>query len=250
MSIQRTQGFILEREELRETSLFVTAFTRDFGKLKFVSKGVRVPEQRFISAYELFALNDIVFYEKKRRNFYLLSQCELLDFFPEVRNSLEKISYAVYFSDFLNAVTPVGEKNTELFELLFNSLELLSSGASPKRVARVFEIKLLSFLGFMPRLKSCVECEKGVKGESYRFSMTSGGVLCEVCAKMNREARPILSGTINFILHIESLSFDRIKHIKVTKRVGIEVERLLGSFIRYHLDIKLKSREFIEKIGV
>ena len=250
MAIQKTQGFILRREDVRETSVLLTVYTRDFGKLKLISKGVRSPEQRFVSAYELFALDDIVFYERKKGGFFLLSQCELVSFFPKARAALDRIAYAIYFIELLNFVTSLGDKNTKLYELLLNTLELLSSKASPKRVARIFEIKLLSILGLMPRLKTCASCDKRIEKQRVRFSLSSGGVLCEACFSSDKMARPILAGTINFISHIEELPFDRIKHIKVAKRVGGEVERLLLSFINYHLDIRPRTLGFIEKIGV
>lgn len=250
MALQKTQGFILRREDVRETSLALTIYTRDFGKLKLISKGVRSPDQRFISAYELFALDDIVFYERKKKNFFLLSQCELINFFPKVRESLERICYATYFVELLNSVTQLGDKNFKLYELLLNCLELLSGKASPKRVTRIFEIKLLTLLGLMPRLKSCVNCDRELEKGRARFSLSSGGALCETCFARDKNARPILAGTINFISHIEDLPFNRIRHIKVARRVGKEVEMLLKSFINYHLDIRPKSMAFMEKIGV
>jgi len=250
MAIQKTRGFILRREDLRETSLILTVYTRDFGKLTLITKGVRSPDQRFVSAYELFALCDIVFYEKKRKGIFLLSQCELLQFFPKARESLERLSYATYFIDILNSVTHIGEGNPALYELLNNSLELMSSGASPKRVARIFEIKLLSLLGLMPGLKGCVNCEKKLAGKRTRFSLSSGGVLCEDCFAKDKNARPILAGTVNFMSHIEGLPYEKVKQIKVTRRVGGEVERFLRSFIIYHLDTRPRSMDFIRKIGV
>lgn len=251
MAIQKTRGFVLKREDVRETSVLLTAFTRDFGKLKLLSKGVRVPEQKFVGAYELFALDEIVFYEKKKKNVFLLSQCELLDFFPEIRNCFDRIAYAIYFTELADSVTPLSEKSEALYGLLSDSLKLLSSKASPKRVARIFEIKLLSAIGCMPRLKSCASCGAGLRGERARFSIQQGGALCERCLKTDKSARgTLLAGTINFITHIESVPFEKVKHVKVTERVGREVERFLKSFIRYHLDVRLKSMEFIEKVGV
>lgn len=250
MAVEKTRGFILTREEIGETSLLLTVYTRDFGKLKLISKGVRTPGEKFISAYELFALDDIVFYERKKKGFYLLSQCELINFFPEVREALDRLSYAIYFVELLNSVTQAGDENFKLYELLLNCLELLSGRASPKRVTRIFEIRLLTLLGLMPRLKSCVNCGRVSEKGRARFSLSSGGVLCERCFARDRKAGPLLAGTINFISDIENLPFDRIKRIKVTKRVGGEVERLLKSFINYHLDIRPKSMAFMEKIGV
>ncbi|MCQ9206818.1 MAG: DNA repair protein RecO [Omnitrophica bacterium] len=248
MPIQKTRGFILQRVDIRETSVALHVYTRDFGKIKLISKGVRSPEHRFVSAYELFALDEIVFYEKKKRDYFLLSQCELLEYFHGIRATLPRISYASYFVELLNFVTQPGEKNEALYELLRNSLTLLSGTASPKRVARIFEIKLLSILGHMPRLKSCASCGKKPENQRTRFSLVRGGVLCENCFGSDKRALPVLAGTVNFISHIESLPFDKITHIKVAKGVGLEVERLLGSFINYHLNVKLKSAEFIAKI--
>ncbi|MGB2705285.1 MAG: DNA repair protein RecO [Candidatus Omnitrophota bacterium] len=250
MAVQKTQGFVLRKQDLRETSIILTVYTRDFGKLKLISKGVRAPEARFVSAYELLALDDIVFYERKKRSLFFLSQCDLVNYFPKVRESLERLSYAVYFAEFLDAATSACDRNTRIYELLLNSLFLLSSKASPKRVARIFEIKFLSILGLMPRLKTCAACDRAVEKEGVRFSFSSGGVLCEGCFAKDKNAKPVLAGTVNFIAHIEDLPFERIKHIKVSKRVGVEVERLLRGFINYHLDIRLKSMEFIGKVGV
>ncbi|MBN1353064.1 MAG: DNA repair protein RecO [Candidatus Omnitrophica bacterium] len=250
MSIQKTLGFILRREEVRETSLYLRVYTRDFGKINLISKGVRSPEQKFISSYELFALDEIVFYEKKKKDFFLLSQCELVNFFPTIRESLERLSYAVYFIELLDSVTVTGDSNRTLYGLLYNCLGLLSGNASPKRIARIFEIKLLSELGLMPRLKFCAGCENGIKNEKVRFSFSLGGVLCERCFTKDTKAKSVLRGTVNFISHIDSMPFERINQIKVTNKVGSEVESLLKSFIRYHLDIRPKSMEFAEKVGV
>jgi len=250
MAIQKTQGFVLRREDIRETSILLTAYTLDFGKIKLISKGVRSPDQRFISAYEIFALCDLVFYEKKKSDFFFLSQCELIEFFPKVRESLEKLSYAVYFSELLNSVTPMGEANRDLYRLMLDCLSLISGKASPKRVARIFEIKLLSILGFMPSITQCVGCGSAYEKKIARFSISSGGVLCEKCFNKDKAARGVLAGSINFISHIESMPFDRVKNIKVARRVGSEVERLLKDFINYHLDIRLRSMEFIRKAGI
>ncbi len=250
MAVQKTQGFVLRKQDVRETSILLTVYTRDFGKLKLMSKGVRAPEARFVGAYELLALDDIVFYERKKKNLFFLSQCDLVNYFPKVRESLERLSYAAYFAEFLDAATQGNEKNAKIYELLLDSLLLLSDKASPKRVARIFEIKLLSVLGFMPRLKVCAACEAAPGKGKVRFSFSLGGVLCEACFAKDKSARPVLAGTLNFISHIKDLPFGRIKHIKVSRGVGVEVERLLRSFIDYHLDLRLKSREFMRKVGV
>ena len=250
MAVQRTLGVVLKRDEIRETSVLLTVYTEDFGKLKFLSKGVRSPDQKFISAYELLALCDIVFYEKKRKGFLFLSQCELVDFFPKVRESLDKLSYGVYLADLVNSVTPFAEKNKVLYNLLVECLTLLSGKASSRRVARIFEIKLLSTLGIMPSLQACAGCGVDAENKSAGFSFSMGGVLCDKCFSKDKDARPIMAGTVNFIHHIERLSLEKTANIKVSKAVGGEVENILTNFIKYHTDARLRSLDFIRKVGL
>ncbi|MBU0880811.1 MAG: recombination protein O N-terminal domain-containing protein, partial [Candidatus Omnitrophica bacterium] len=64
MPIQKSDGILLRRQDLRETSILLTFYTRDFGKIKGIVRGVRGPRAIFGGgAYELFALDEIIFYE-------------------------------------------------------------------------------------------------------------------------------------------------------------------------------------------
>ncbi|MBL7158778.1 MAG: DNA repair protein RecO [Candidatus Omnitrophica bacterium] len=250
MAIQKTAGFILKKRELRETSLVLIIYTRDFGKIRTVVKGVRSPENLFRSSYELFALDEVVFYEKKKKDFFTLSQCELVDFFPRIRADFERLLYALYFIETLDAVTVFDDANKALYELLQNSLSLLSTKASAKRTARIFEVRLLNILGFMPTVNACAGCGSRIANSSGRFSFSLGGVLCKGCFEKDRRASSITAGTINFISKILELPHEKATRIKVSNAVGRELERILKNFLRYHMDTKSKTLNFIEKIGV
>ena len=247
MAIQKTSGFILRRRELRETSLLLIIYTKDFGKIRTVVKGVRSPENLFRSSYELFALDDVVFYEGKKKDFYTLSQCELVDFFPKIRKDLERLLYALYFIEVLDYASNFDEANKDLYELLENSLRFLSTKASAKRVARIFEVKLLNILGLMPAVKTCAGCGANIGKDTARFSFSLGGVLCKGCFPKDRKASIVTAGTINFISRILELPYEKIAHIKVSGTVGRELERVLKNFLRYHLDTEPKALKFIEK---
>ena len=71
MAIQKSEGILLRSQNLRETSIILTFYTRDFGKIKGVIKGARGAATQYgRSAFELFALDEIVFYERKRSEMY------------------------------------------------------------------------------------------------------------------------------------------------------------------------------------
>lgn len=247
--VQKTEAILLKRQDLRETSLFLTFYTKGFGKIYGVMKGVRGQRGQYSVSPQLFSLNEIVFYERKARDIFTISQCELKEFFAEIREGLEKTSYAMYFIEMINSTAPAAEKNEKIFELLENALRFLCGPASTKRIARVFEIKLLALLGLMPHLKNCVICG-GPLDKKVRFSLKNSGVICEACFLKEKDGFPILTGTTNFMEHINRSDWAMVSRIKVAKDVGKQVENLLRSFLYYHLHLKPKSLEFMKKVQV
>jgi len=250
MVIIKTDAVLLKKTELRETSLILDFFTEESGKIKGVLKGVRSPEPQFGALFELFTLDRIVFYEKKNKDIFIVSQCELIDFFPALRGDLEKLGYASYFVELIEYAVGSGERNVAIFNLLVDSLKALCKPGSAKRITRVFEIKLIKELGFMPRLKECTNCGKtGFSGKA-RFSIKGGGILCGECSQSDLYSRSVLAGTLNFIEHVSGASMERVSRIKVSKDVGIELERMMSDFLDFHIGRRFKSLTFMREVGV
>ena len=254
MAIHTTDAIILKKRDVRETSLLIVFYTRDFGKIKGIIKGIRGQRGPLGYQVQLFTLNKTVFYDTKKTDIHTISQCDLLDFFEAVRSDIIKTSYACYFVELVDTLTEYGEKNSEIFKLLLNSLEFLKSGTGPKRIARILEIKLLMLIGLMPRFNKCISCDKRLdfrkpSFDNVRLSYKAGGLLCEKCSRQDGNSRRILAGTANFIDHVERVSHEKTARIKTSKDVGKEVEKILGNFLTYQFNIKFKSLEFINKIA-
>ena len=247
VKIQKTDAIILRRYPLRETSILLVLYTKDFGKIKGVIKGVRGPRAQFGSFPEILTLNRIVFYESKKSELFYITQCDLIDLFKNIRADLERTAYASYAAELTDAATPPNEKCEELFTLLLNTLNLLCEPGSARRVTRIFEIKLLLIVGLMPELDGCVHCSKAVDAD-VKFSPKLGGLLCKNCLSSDTAAINISPGTINFIRHIKKTPYEKTLRVKVSKQVGEEVENILRKFLDMHIDIKLKTLDFLRKI--
>ncbi len=249
MPIQKNEGILLRRQDLRETSILLTFYTRDFGKIKGIVRGVRGSRSIFAgAAYELFVLDEIVFYERKNGEIFTISQCDLVKYFNPIRASLDKLSFASYIIELLDSVTGFSDKNSEVFDLTLKSLDLLSGDTSPRRVARIFEIKLLGLLGLMPNMQECVNCGDD-SGSNPRFSLRHGGLICKKCLDSDKMAVSILPGTVKYMDHVRSSPFERAAMVKVAAEVGKELERLLRRYLDYHIERRLKTIEFIKEIA-
>lgn len=245
MSATKTQAFVLKTQDYRDTSLLGSFYTRDYGKIRGILKGVRDGRGRFGSTLEPFSLNEILFYRRKRGgDLHQVTQVDLADLFPRVREDLERLSYASYFTELLEELVEVEDPSPKIFDLMQDSLLFLASGASAKRSARIFEVKLLEFLGLMPEIQACAVCQTKDPEPVY-FSVSIGGIACKDCGG----DRPVSRGTLNFLEHVRRSDVKDLYNVKVSQTVGEELEKILRRFVDFHLTNKLKSIVFIEKMG-
>ena len=246
MSASKTRAFALKTQDYRDTSLLATFYTRDHGKIRGIVKGIRGSRSGFGGTLEPFSLNEILFYKRKRGgDLHLVTQIDLEDFFPEVRHDLERLSYASYFVDLLDGLVETEDPNPAIFDLLHDALLFLSGGASAKRTARIFEVKLLELLGLMPEIKACVVC-RTQQPEPAIFHVPLGGIACRACSKDG--GLPVSKGTLHFLEHVRRAPFRELGPVKVSQAVGEELERTLRRFVDFHLSQKLKSVIFLEKM--
>jgi DNA repair protein RecO (recombination protein O) len=249
MAIQTTEAIVLKKQNLRETSIILTMLTRDFGKIAGVIKGARGPRAAIGHNPQIFSVNDVVFYERKRGNLSNISHCDLKDFFSPIRDDLEKTVYADYFVELADTVTIEGDADKDLYGLLLNSLTLLAQPVSAKRVARIFEIKLMDAAGFMPELDKCACCMDNVD-RSGIFSFTNGALYCGKCRAKANGGMALSVGTINFINRVKEMPFGLVSRIKVSQHVGRELEVFMRKFVDYHLQRKLKTLDFLRKVDL
>jgi len=244
MGIQKSEAIVLKTRGFRETSLIVNFFTKDFGKITGLIKGIRTEPQRYGGMPLAFSRNLLVFYETPKRDLNLVTQCDAKEQFPSIREDLEKSNYANYFIELLDAVTFAHDKNEKLFELALLSLKALGANFESWRIARIFEIRLLNLSGFKPRLDGCVHCQKEIAAQG-TFSPLLGGILCAQCLRLDKNASPVLRGTLACIEYIEKSSWEKALYLKINRNTASELANILSSFLDIHLDKEIKSRKFL-----
>ncbi len=248
MSIEKSQAIVLRRQKLRETSVLATLYTKDFGKISGVMKGVRGIQNKSVNFLEPFTLCEVVFYKKKRGGLYTISQCDLLDYFFEIRTDYERLVHALYFIDLLDAVTQAEDSNDELFELIHESLKALKVLKSPAPVKSIYEVKTLILSGFKPRIDFCISCGSSIEQKA-KFSTKFGGLICYKCFNKDSLSHDIFKGTLASMLHIEKSNFDSVWRLNMTNRVKGQLSHILDDFIKFHIDKNIRSRSFIEMVA-
>jgi DNA repair protein RecO (recombination protein O) len=247
MAILKTEAIVLKTQPLRSSSLIVTFFSRSFGKLKGVAKGVRLERELRGGIYELFTRLEIVYYEKTRSDLHLLSEADITDSYEPLRSHLESICYAGYFSELVDELCEVNDPHEKIFELLDFCYRYLSS-LPGHRVARIFEIKLLNEIGWLPFLDECLMCGEK-KLEQGFFSAIQGALLCPRCHSRHPDARPIAAEPLALMRYYTHHGLEDSLRQSASRQTDLALEDLISRFFAQRLHRPLKTRQFMDKIA-
>ncbi len=207
MAIQKSDAVLLRKKDLRETSLILTYLTRDFGKIYGVLKGARGIRARSGISPLFFSLDQIIFYEKKKSDLYIISQCETQESFLNILKDWDRASVAYYLLELVEVFTEPGEKMDLIFEAVLNSLRSLEAGKEPRAIARLFEVKFLTAFGLWPDIRD--------------FKLTKGAMSTVLC--------------------FEREGWQTASKIKLTQEVAGDIKRITGKIINDNLERPLKT---------
>jgi DNA repair protein RecO (recombination protein O) len=248
MPIHKTEAIVLNKRDFRETSLIVNFYTRDFGKLTGLLKGIRKDPRKFASTLEPFSHNEIVFYQSRHSTLHLVSQCDIKNNFNNARAEISKVGAGSLVAELLHSLMPAEDKNEEIFNLALTALKELEINYNPDKITTIFKIKMLALSGFKPNFDSCVSCGSRLLGQS-KFSLSLGGLLCSACHEKDFKARAIFRGTTASILHIQKNDFKNTLNLGMNPVIKREMELLLNAFLNFHMERELKSQKVINKLN-
>ncbi|UCD71104.1 MAG: DNA repair protein RecO [Syntrophobacterales bacterium] len=247
----KTWAIVIKTLDYGESDRIVTFYTSDFGKVKGFAKGAKKSKRRFSNALELFTLNRLIFFDKKESGLVRIEGCDIVNAFPAIREDVRKIAFGCYLVELVDEMTGEREANPDLFDLLKVFLSLLSDGDGEAQILRIFEIRLLSLLGYRPWLDRCLRCNETLEHSvKVHFSVKKGGLLCERCSRGYMDLIPVSLGTAK-LLHVAiEMDLSKIHRLKFSKQALGEGEAILSKFIQYHTNRELKSKKFLKDLGM
>jgi DNA repair protein RecO (recombination protein O) len=242
--IVSTEAIVLKSFDYRETSRIATFFTLRHGKMSGVMKGIRKDPRKFGSSVDRFTINDIVYYRYSRSDLHLISQCDLKQFYFNIRKDYRKNLAAHYMLELVDVILPIEQPNSKVYQLMLDFLGSLEISNDIDKLVHLFQIKILQLSGFSPHLDSCVKCGRAIKGKA-RFSMKEGGLICSHCPTNEISFTIISNGTVATILHIEQTEWTKSLRLGLTAPVKKELKFILNNFLVFHLEKNIKAAKYL-----
>jgi len=147
---ERADAIVLRVSPVTESSLIVTWFAREAGKLKTMAKGARRPKSPWRGRIDLFYRDEIVFLRSKRTDLHLLQDCFLENARARLRDSVPALTAASYATELVELITEPEDPNAMIFDLLAETLDRLENSLSAVLLLW-FELGLLAAAGWRPK---------------------------------------------------------------------------------------------------
>ena len=182
MPLEPATALVLRTVDWSESSLVVTLFSREFGKIRGVAKGGRRPKGPFESSLDVLSRCRIIFLRKSSDALDVLSEAKLIERFRPFERGLPALQAGYHIAELLDAWTDCYDPHPQLYDLTIATLAELRPQTPLGALLLQFELAALRLLGYFPALKECVHCGAVVQPQSrVSFSCLEGGVLCVSC---------------------------------------------------------------------
>lgn len=169
-------AFVLQQRKYRETSLLLDVFTRDFGKLSLIAKGVRKVKSRTAGLLQPFMPLTISYLG--RHELKTLTHAELLP--PAIDLHGLAVYSGFYLNELVSAFLVREDPLPEIFRHYRDCLTALAQAEAPETVLRTFEVHLLTHAGYGLALSHDAATGRAVNADKrYRFSVETGAVEAE-----------------------------------------------------------------------
>lgn len=250
MSICVTDAIVLNRTLMGDSSLLVTLYTRNLGKLKVVARGARKPKSKLGSALQPFTVVSVTFRRKEHHDLQTLNQADILTVFRRLSEDLTRMAYAGAVTELVNRLVIGEEPSEDLFTLICLTLQALN--IQPPEAGEAifwrFQLRLAASFGYAPQFTRCAGCDQEIDGTAPRFSPALGAILCAGCVNQDTGAFAVSPGTIKLLVHIQQLPVDLLSRLKLSKQAKQEIVRIIRSLFLYHMEDarELKALQFLQ----
>ena len=237
----KINGIVIAENNMGDYDKMLTVLTPNFGKISCVAKGARRHQSALLAGTQLFCFGEYMMY--KGTNTYHINSCETIEIFYNIRTDLDKLKYAIHINKIIQDITEENENCYRILQLYLNTLYTISeTDKNLDLVISVFKMRLLSILGYTPRIMECIKCKE--KDNLTKFSIRDNGFKCEACGRQDKSAIDMSESTKNAIKYVITAPPKKLFSFNL-KDEGLEEFKLIS---KIYFNEKLEKEYKIEEI--
>lgn len=233
----RTKGFIFKKENRGEGDQLFKIYTKDFGRVEVLGKGIRKISSKLRAAAEIFSLSEIEFIQGKTGK--TLTDTILIDKFLKLKGDLKRLTIARKIGDLLGDFLKEQEPDNKVWKLILGTFRKLDDSSLPIEKCYLlyyyFFWNLVSALGYRPELYHCLFCQEKLKPEKIYFNPEEGGIICRDCSKKIKNLIEIKPEVIKILRLAAEKDFNFFLKIKIEKEHLKSLNEISGNYQNFLL---------------
>ncbi len=238
----KTTGIILSARPVGENDKSLTILTGEYGKMQVFARGSRKVKNSLHGASQALVYGEFLIAQSRLYNY--LSAADIRDFFPYVKDDLEKITYSTYFAELAEHFCVEGQGATDILNLIYVTFQAMRSGQVPlPLIRRIYELKLLQLSGFGMQTDACLHC--GRQEETMHIAIHDGGVICDKCAK-TIPAIPVSGAVLKALRYISGTPLQRLFSFRLEENILEEFTKIVNQYFRQYASGHFRSEEMLD----
>ncbi len=156
--IYTVHGIVLKRRNVGEADRIVSIFTKEYGKIRVIAKGIRRITSRRAAHLEVFRNVTVTLHKGKTLD--IVTEVQSTALFDTISSQVQKISFAYYLCELVDRLLPEHQEHADVFRLAvdaFGSLDRGNTAIAWQREIFSFALGLLWILGYLPRTTTLSE---------------------------------------------------------------------------------------------
>lgn len=242
----KTKAVVLKASDYNENDRLLALLTEELGVVYAYAPGARKMNSRLSSVSSVLVYGEFVLF--KNRDKYTVDSAESERIFYDIRKDLDLLAYASYFAELTLGVTTEEENSGETLRLFLNTVHFLEKGKDPVILKAIYELRLMSSIGFAPSLIACDGCGEFEK-DMFWFDPREGKALCTDCKPRGTgDDMPLSGSAFMAARHIVYAPIEQLFSFSVGERARNELALAAERYCICQTDKVFPTLEFLNSI--
>lgn len=237
----KVKAIVLNSRDYKEKDKLVELYSLEQGKITVLLKGCKMPTSKLRFAYQSFCFADFLLV--KNNNFYVVTNCNLIDSFYDLVNDTSNFIKASLMLEIADNLKYVTETQGVFLNLLYALKAICYEKIDCKIVCTKFILEVLKILGYKPNFNTCLVCKLPFINSVY-LNLDSGAFVCNNCT--NGQDVSVSKNQLACMKIIDNCEYERLGSIKIKNEVLNEIVDLLVENLEIRIGTKLKSKEMLK----
>lgn len=239
--ITKVEGIIVSETPYGETSKIIHLFTKDYGIIGIMCKGVKSMKSPLRALTMKFTYGFFYIYYKEDK-LSILKDVDLLCDFKIIKSDILLVSYLNYLTEL---TTQVFKQSMDmvLYDLFIAGVKKIEEKMDPLVITNILELKYLPYLGVGLELDSCILC--GNKTNIVTIDADVGGYVCKSCYTNQILVSP---KTIQMIRMYYYVDISSISKLSIREEIVREINFFINRYYERYTGLYLNSKKFLQKM--